>query len=963
MKKTSTLALSMLLAAGAWCGLAYAAEGDAPASEQQTTTFDFTGDVEGLTATNDSQAEYVKTFSLTQDGVTFDFDANGGSGLRLWQTNSGNQLRVYNKSKITLSVAEGTDIQEISFTANDGLDKLSASSTDFTKNADATKKSAIFTGSGSSASFDVSGTVQLTTIVVKYTDGTPEEPDTRKEPVLTLSNNGQTEYEVVMGSNWYGPYVSCQPYTLKVEYSSSNEEVITVSEWGQPTIVGIGEATITAKTVETEEYKSASISYHVTVLPEGTVLSDKTGAKFTVAEPWTIDEKYGYLKATGYVGGANTATKGMAVSPEINLDKNSSAVLTFDYVLNYLKGAKAADFCKVYVAVIESEENPDPDFGGYDPDLYDGEEAGEEETPAELNWVAVADEIPTPEKDSWTWYTQTINLGTEYAGKTVKIGFEYTSTEETACTWEVKNISMVCTDLLKPLKEAAYAEVCKYGELLGDQINPWMLNGWKNTINGCESEEEINEAVEYIFSQITGTVYSNMEMNFTWTVAEGKVATYIADAAEGTSPWQAAEFSMNSLFNCERVNEPGWAPWSADAKAADEVSEDAFYIKNAKTGLYVAAPTTVGAPIAATDDVEKAGMFVLKCTQDVIAVADDATGLFVTFDATKGMTLSETPEMVKVDQLNTWDKEADYSLTAEFPGAVAQGWDKVIDEISVIKIAVSPEATVSGIGGITLEVLDKNWDRHTVMVVTPEALEAITPEKGQGFNTEWIAGEETEIPFEANVYTIALREKLTDGGIYNIEVAEGTFVVTTEEGKLFSPEAYTSVTIPFSETEEGFAPAVSPAAGEVEQLDKIIIEPLEDFEGILGINWSSSIDAKIVLASAEAIIAEWNKDQIDAANVRDIDDFSAPDKYELTLESPVIENGEYVLTIEEGIFEDNAGNLNGLTEITYTVENDKVQIKDITVNGKSVIYDLQGRRINGNARGIVITNGKKILVK
>ncbi|MDE6534851.1 MAG: choice-of-anchor J domain-containing protein [Muribaculaceae bacterium] len=954
MKKTSTLALSVLLAAGAWCGLAYAAEGDAPAAEQKTTTFDFTGDVEGLTATNDSKAEYVTTFSLTQDDVKFEFDANGGSGLRLWKTNSGNQLRVYNKSQLTFSIGEGGDIQEIAFTANDGLDKISVAGDAFTKAADATKKAATFTGSGESVTFNASGTAQITSVVVKYIPGAPEVPDTRKEAVITT--NAQPEYTVVMGSNWYGPYFSVEPYTLGIKYTSSNEEVVTVSEWGQPTIVGPGEAIITATTGENEEYKSVSVSYKITVLPEGTVLSSKDGKEFAVAAPWSYDETYGYIKATGFVGGANTATKGMAVSPEINLDKNSAATLTFDYAINYLKGAKAADFCKVYVAVIESENNSEPE-------LYDGEEA-EEETPAELNWVAVADEIATPEKDSWTWYPQTINLGTEYAGKTVKIGFEYTSTEETACTWEVKNISVVCTDLLKPLKDAAYAEVCKYGEFLGDYLNPWMLNGWQQTINSCESEDEINEAVEYILSQITSTIYSKMEMNFTWTVAEGKVATYVADAAEGTSPWQAAEFQINSLFTCERVKEPGMTPWNADAKAsADDASDDAFYIKNSKSGLYVAAPTTVGTPVGATDDIEQAGIFVLKCTQDVITMADDATGLFITFDATKGMILSEKAEMVQVDELNTWEKEANYSVSAEFPGAETQGWQQVVDEISVIKIAVSTEAVLSGIGGITLETFDRFWNRVILLNLPAESLAAITPEPGQGFNTEWVAGEEVQVPFEANVYTIALREKITDGGDYSLTVAEGTFVVNTEDGKLFSPEAYASVTIPQNENEEGFAPLVTPATGEVEQLDKICIEPLESFEGILSVNWSSAIDAKIILASAESIIAEWDKNQIDAANVRDIDDFSAPDKYELNLESPVVENGDYVLTIEEEVFEDNSGNLNGMTQVFYTVKNENVKITDITVNGKSVIYDLQGRRINGNARGIVIANGKKILVK
>lgn len=953
MKKTSTLALSMLLAAGAWCGLAYAAEGDTPAtSDQETATFDFTGDVEGLEATNDSQAEYVKEYTLTQDGVTLSYDANGGSGLRLWSTNNGNQLRVYNKSLVTLSVEEGGDIQEIAFTANSGLDKIEvAEGSDFTKADGATNKATTFTGSGESVTFNATGTAQLTSIVVKYV---PAAPDTRLEPQLLT--NAVSEYTVVLGSTWYGPYFYTEPYGLQITYKSSNEQVLTFNEWGQPTIVGVGEATVTATTVATDEYKSVSKSYKVTVLPEGTVLSSKNGSNFTLAEPWSYDAQYGYIKATGFIDGANAESKGMAVSPEFDLDKNSSAVLSFDYAINYLKGETAADFCKVLIAVIKDADSGN---GGYYYEGEEGEEAGEGEE--ELTWVALEEQIATPEKDSWSWYPQTINLGTEYAGKTVKIGFEYSSTAETACTWEVKNISVVCTDLLKPLKDAAYAEVCKYGNLL-EGISEYQYQGWKQTINYCQSEDEINKAVEYILAQITNQVYGDMELNFTLTVAEGKVATYVADAAEGTSPWQEGEFSINALFCCERVKEHSASPWNAK-EATDETSDDAFYIKNVKSGLYVAAPTTVGTPVAATAEKEQAGTFILKCTNDVIAITDDASGLFITFDSAKGMILSETPVMAKVDALSTWDKDESYNVSAEFPGAVSQGWEKVVDEISVIKIAVSTEATLSGIGGVTLETFDKNWDRVILLNMTAEALEGITPEKGEGFTTQWIAGVETAVPFEANVYTIALRDKITAGGQYSLSVAEGTFVVKTDDGQVFSPEAYASVTIIGNESEDGFAPVVTPAAGEVEQLDKISIEPVEDTEGILSVNWSSELEAKITLSSADAIIAEWNKDQIDAANVRDVNDFTAPDKYELTLESPVIENGEYVLTIADGIFEDNNGNLNGLTEVTYIVKNEQVKIKDITVDGTSILYDLQGRRINGNARGIVITNGKKILVK
>ena len=55
-----------------------------------------------------------------------------------------------------------------------------------------------------------------------------------------------------------------------------------------------------------------------------------------------------------------------------------------------------------------------------------------------------------------------------------------------------------------------------------------------------------------------------------------------------------------------------------------------------------------------------------------------------------------------------------------------------------------------------------------------------------------------------------------------------------------------------------------------------------------------------------------------------------------------------------------------IDDIEITIPNDETAIQGITATGAAkadVLYDLQGRRVDANYRGIVIRNGKKMLNK
>ena len=57
---------------------------------------------------------------------------------------------------------------------------------------------------------------------------------------------------------------------------------------------------------------------------------------------------------------------------------------------------------------------------------------------ASANWTEL-NMSAWPAGSDWTFITSTTDL-TQFVGQTVNIAFKYTSTANTSCTWEVKNV-------------------------------------------------------------------------------------------------------------------------------------------------------------------------------------------------------------------------------------------------------------------------------------------------------------------------------------------------------------------------------------------------------------------------------------------------------------------------------------------------------------------------------------------
>jgi len=131
---------------------------------------------------------------------------------------------------------------------------------------------------------------------------------------------------------------------------------------------------------------------------------------------WTPTPTFGMV-ASAFVGGANKVTESWLISPEISLAEVNKASLTFDHALNYLRGARATDFCTVWLSTTYTSG-----------------------APSTAAWSQL--NVPVyPPGTNWTFIPSGVVSLDDFAGEPkVRIAFKYTSTTTTSVTWEIKNV-------------------------------------------------------------------------------------------------------------------------------------------------------------------------------------------------------------------------------------------------------------------------------------------------------------------------------------------------------------------------------------------------------------------------------------------------------------------------------------------------------------------------------------------
>lgn len=129
---------------------------------------------------------------------------------------------------------------------------------------------------------------------------------------------------------------------------------------------------------------------------------------------WIID--YSTAKATGYDNATKVTTAGTyyLVSPEISLEGQTEAHVSYEYILRYNKGDENQ---QVYITTSFSEAAP-----------ADG-------------WVLLNGKH-TEGSDWNTFTTADLDIPAEYMGKTIRLAFRYNTNATSGSTWEVRNFAI-----------------------------------------------------------------------------------------------------------------------------------------------------------------------------------------------------------------------------------------------------------------------------------------------------------------------------------------------------------------------------------------------------------------------------------------------------------------------------------------------------------------------------------------
>lgn len=189
---------------------------------------------------------------------------------------------------------------------------------------------------------------------------------------------------------------------------------------------------------------------------------------------WSID-KYGYHKASAFVGGKNLTSESYLVSSEIDLSKATAPVLNFNLAINYLRGNLATDFFTVRVS-----------------SNYTGDVAGATWTDLTYDASKVG--------SSWTFTDQSIDLS-QFNGQKIVIAYGYKSTDQCAPTIELKNT------LVKE-KDAKYWDVCLFKEVPENEVAAAMMR-----MTTRASGAYANTAALYVYTNGTWAEYAKEDVN------------------------------------------------------------------------------------------------------------------------------------------------------------------------------------------------------------------------------------------------------------------------------------------------------------------------------------------------------------------------------------------------------------------------------------------------------------------
>ncbi len=402
------------------------------------------------TSVTTTQTDLTAANVYTQKNITLTFDKSNGSNFPA--ENKNGEIRMYVNTELTIAAVDGYKITSVEFTPSESAysaEKLTyegvAISDEWTLNAPAQE-----------VKLAASANARFKKIIVNCVEASSI---TQEVAGLAFA---EAEYVVDLDSTFESPVLT-NPNNLPVTYTSSNEEVATVAADGTVTLVGAGETVIAAAFAGNDKYFASTVSYTLSVvlsevaLPYTETFAEGIGSfeidSLSLGEGisyvWKHDATNKCMKASAYNKKA-IASEAWLISPKINLENEQDDVtLTFDQWINYFTNPEEEIKLKVY------------DVNGNG------------------TWNDVVISYPTETK---SWETTTVSLKA-YAGKTIKLAFVYTSTDDNAGTWEIKNLSVISATSGIDAVEAADAEEAIF-DLAGRRVakaekGVYIINGKK----------------------------------------------------------------------------------------------------------------------------------------------------------------------------------------------------------------------------------------------------------------------------------------------------------------------------------------------------------------------------------------------------------------------------------------------------------------------------------------------------
>ncbi|MDE6119953.1 MAG: discoidin domain-containing protein [Muribaculaceae bacterium] len=203
-----------------------------------------------------------------------------------------------------------------------------------------------------------------------------------------------------------------------------------------------------------------------------------------------------------------------------------------------------------------------------------------------------------------------------------------------------------------------------------------------------------------------------------------------------------------------------------------------------------------------------------------------------------------------------------------------------------------------------------------------------------------------------NTFTCELSEPITEYAFFYIQVNKYAFELTDADGNVsYTDYLYSNYALCFYVPDQLVPLTVTPAAGEIESLDRIEM-------------WIPDTEFDVNKECTEPVTVTCGEKNLVSMTAEELWDCYLEDQdgnVSFYIDVDRSDAGVYTLTVPENCLIGRTGRCER-TIVTWTITD--TGISDVTVNGRpSVIHDLHGRKLNRTVRGVNIVDGVKTLAR